>query len=274
MTKLRQRHERFDKAVAGNPELQVKLEAERMAARDFALDCVEFIEGKQTPGADRAKAEHDRLIKQNREARRRALCGADPLNLTGHRQAKPAHKVLAADPVERIGNIVRTLPSVRRLRGKNKLDQRQHMAAETYRDAFERVLAPLGGSMDFNERIQTRYADRSPTEACLLAAETLKEAKNLLGSQSIIIIESIVCDGRGIEECARKIYGVRDDDKITARDVNYVGRRLREALTELADLWHPQTRRPRMQGYRPAQGETVSGDAGVRTMDIKPFVMR
>jgi hypothetical protein len=106
--------------------------------------------------------------------------------------------------------------------------------------------------MDFNGRIQTRCADRSPTEACLLAAETLKEAKKLLGSQSIIIIESIVCDGRGIEECARKIYGISDDDKITARDVNYVGRRLREALrealTELADLWHPQTMRPRVQG--------------------------
>ncbi|WP_416193721.1 hypothetical protein [Nitrobacter sp. TKz-YC01] len=254
--------------------MQIELEAERMAARDFALDCVEFIEGKQTPGAARAKAEHDRLVKQNKEARRRALCGADPLNVTGQRHAKPARKMLAADPIERVGNIVRTLPSVRRLRGKNKLDQRQHMAAETYRDAFERVRAPLGGSMDFNGRVQTRYADRSPTEACLLAAETLKEAKNLLGSQSIIIIESIVCDGRGIEECARKIYGISDDDKITARDVNYVGRRLREALTELADLWHPQTRRPRMQGYRPAQGEMVSGDAGVRNVGVKPFVMR
>lgn len=128
--------------------------------------------------------------------------------------------------------------------------------------------------MDFNGRMQTRYAGRSPTELCLLAAEALKEAKKLLGSQSIIIIESIVCDGRGIEECARKIYGISDDDKITARDVNYVGRRLREALTELADLWHPQTRRPRVQGYRPAQGEMVSGDAGIRNMDVKPFVMR
>jgi hypothetical protein len=274
MLNSHRRHERFDKDTAGHPDLQVKLEAERMTARDFALDCVEFVEGKQTPGAARAKAEHDRLIRQNKEARRRALCGADPLNLTGHSQAKPARKVLAADPVERIGNIIRTMPSVRRLHGRNKLDQRQHMAAETYREAFEKVRAPLGGSMDFGGMIQTGYADRSPTAACLFAAERLKEAKILLGSQSIIIIESIVCDGRGIEECARKIYGVVEGDRIAARDVNYVGRRLREALTELADLWHPPTRRPRVQGYRPAQGEIMSGDAGVRNMDLKPFVMR
>lgn len=208
-------------------------------------------------------------MKQNGDARRRALCGARP-----SKPEKPAKQKLARDPVEYVGSITRVIPPVRRLHGKNKLDQRQHMAAETYRDAFERVRAPLGGSMDFNGRMQTRYAGRSPTELCLLAAEALKEAKKLLGSQSIIIIESIVCDGRGIEECARKIYGISDDDKITARDVNYVGRRLREALTELADLWHPQTRRPRVQGYRPAQGEMVSGDAGIRNMDVKPFVMR
>jgi hypothetical protein len=103
MLHLFRRHERFDKAAAGNPELQLKLETERQAARDFALDCVEFIEGRQTPGAERAKAEHDRLLKQNKEARRRALCGADPLNLTGINPAKPMRKVLAADPVERVG---------------------------------------------------------------------------------------------------------------------------------------------------------------------------
>jgi pyrimidine operon attenuation protein/uracil phosphoribosyltransferase len=128
--------------------------------------------------------------------------------------------------------------------------------------------------MDFNGMIQTRHADRSPTEVCLLAAEALKQAKKLLGSQSIIIVESVVCDGRGIEECARKLYGVQDGEKIAARDVNYIGRRLRESLDELADLWHPRTRRPRIQGYRPAQYELAAGDAGIRNVEIKPFVMR
>jgi hypothetical protein len=268
------RHERFDKAAADDPELQIKLEAERMAARDFAMDCVEFVEGRQTPGAARAKAEHDRLIKQNKEARRRALCGADPLNITGHNPAKPARKVLAADPVERIGNIIRTVPSIRRLRGKNKLDQRQHMAAETYREAYEAVRRSLGNTMDFSGIGGAFIATTSAQEKVAIAAQSLKEARNLVGSQSIIIIESIVCDGHGIEECARKLYGLSEEDKMAARDVNYVGRRLREALTELADLWHPQTRRPRVQGYRPAQSEIVSGDAGIRNVDIEPFVMR
>lgn len=274
MTKLRQRHERFDKAAAGNPELQIELEAERMAARDFALDCVEFIEGKLTPGAARAKAEHDRLVKQNKEARRRALCGADPLNVTGQRYAKPARKMLAADPVERVGNIVRTLPSVRRLRGKNKLDQRQHIAADTYRDFYEAVRRSLGNAMDFSGIGGIFSATMPAQEAVAIAAQALKEARNLVGSQSIIIVESIVCEGRGIEECARRLYGIQDGEKIAARDINYVGRRLRESLNDLADLWHPRTRSPRMQSYRPSQGEIMTGDAGIRNMDIKPYVMR
>jgi hypothetical protein len=29
-----------------------------------------------------------------------------------------------------------------------------------------------------------------------------------------------------------------------------------------------------IQGYRPSQGEMVSGDAGARNIDVKPFVMR
>lgn len=209
-------------------------------------------------------------IKHNKEARRRALCGADPLTSNG----KPAQPKLARDPVEYIGSITRVIPAANRLHGKNKLDGRQLLAADNYRDAYEAMRRSLGNTMDFSGIGGVSNATTPAQEKVAIAAQSLKEARNLVGSQSIVIVESIVCDGRGIEECARNLYGVQDGEKIAARDVNYVGRRLREALTELADLWHPQTRRPRVQGYRPAQGETVVGDAGIRNVDIKPFVMR
>ena len=70
------------------------------------------------------------------------------------------------------------------------------------------------------------------------------------------------------------MFGGDETQKPSDRDVNYAGRRLREALSELADEWHPRARQPRMQGYRPAQDELVSGDAGIRNMNSQPFVMR
>lgn len=274
MTHRFRRHERFDRVAAADPALQLELEAGRATARAFVLDCLDFLEGRQTPGAARARAEHDRLTKLNREAKRRALCGADPLNITGHSPAKPVEHKLARAPVEHVGQISRVVPAVNRLYGKNKLDLRQHVAADTYRNAFETVRSIMGGALNFDRAVGTGFANRSPTEACLLAAETLTQAKRHLGAQAIVIIESIVCDGHSIEECTRRIYDVRDGEKPSARDINYIGRRLREGLSELADLWHPRSRRPPMQNYRPAQGEIVVGDAGVRDMDVKPFVMR
>jgi hypothetical protein len=272
MTLLR-RHERFSRTAAADPAMQVKLEAVRTAARDFIQDCLDFVGGRATPGAGRAKAEHDRLAKQNREAKRRALCGADPLNITGHSPAKRVEHKLARPPIEHVGNLTRALSSVHMLRGRNKLDVRQSMAAETYRDAFETVHRSLGGGMDFSGIGGSQIGVRHQ-QAVAIAAERLKEARDLVGSTGIVVIEHIICHGHSQEDCARLVFGGDEREKPGARDVNYAGRRLREALTELADLWHPTTRRPPIQAHRPAQTEIVAGDAGIRNMDIKPFVMR
>jgi hypothetical protein len=70
-------------------------------------------------------------MNRNREARRRALCGADPLNLTRHSPAKPAKQKLARPPVEYIGNLTRVVAAIH---GRNKLAVRQSMAAYTDRE--------------------------------------------------------------------------------------------------------------------------------------------
>ncbi len=205
---------------------------------------------------------------RNREARKRALCGAPPSKI-----AKRPKPKLAAPPVEHVGNLTRVLSSVHLLKGRNKLDVRQSMAAETYRDAFETVHRGLGNMMDFSSVGGSQIGVRHQ-ESVALAAERLKRARNLVGASGIAIIEHIVCRGHSQEDCARLLFGGDETQKPSDRDVNYAGRRLRDALSELADEWHPRARQPRMQGYRPAQGEILRGDAGVRDMESKPFVMR
>ena len=88
--------------------------------------------------------------------RRSAFCafiaylgGAGPLSSKRH-GAKPAKQKLGRPPVEHIGNLTRVVAAIHMLRGRNKLDVRQSMAAETYRDAFETVHRSLGNAMDFS----------------------------------------------------------------------------------------------------------------------------
>ena len=95
------------------------------------------------------EAEYERLMNRNREARKRALCGAGPRTSKRH-GAKPAKQKLSRPPVEHIGNLTRVVAAIHMLRGRNKLDVRQSMAAETYRDAFETVHRSLGNAMDFS----------------------------------------------------------------------------------------------------------------------------
>jgi hypothetical protein len=195
------------------------------------------------------------------------------MNLTLHRPAKPAKQKLGRPPVEHIGNLTRVVAAIHMLRGRNKLDVRQSMAAETYRDAFETVHRSLGNAMDFSG-VGGSQVDVRPQQVVAIAAQKLKEARTRIGHNGIQIVEYVVCRGHSLADCARMVFGGDESEKPGDRDVNYVGRRLRESLTELAELWHPHGRRPAMQGYRPAQHELVSGDAGIRDMDIKPFVMR
>lgn len=271
-----QRHERFTWQMATWPKEQLAYEAERARQRDDMLGGIDFICGVDSLGANEFAGEVERLRANVKEAKRRALCGADPLNITGHTKGKAAkvRKHLAADPVEQIGHISRTVNAVNRLKGKNKLDVHQTHAAATYLDAFEVVHSGLGGSMDF-ERVRGGGGFSGPAEAVLIASERLREAKGIVGRQAIIVIESVVCHGRGIEETTRLRYGYSDGQATVSRDVNFIGRMLREALTELAKVWHPvKQRSDKVRGYSASPLDHVVGDAGVISMGSSPYVMR
>jgi hypothetical protein len=267
------RHERFSREVAADPDMQRHSEAATQAERDFVLDCLDLVEGRATPGALRAGAERDRLQHLTREAKRRALVGADPLNITGHTKGAAPRQKLAADPVEYIGNLTRTRSATDRLTGKNKLDQRQVAAADTYRSAFEALHASLGGSMDF-DRIRGGAGCKSPPEAALAASETLKQARHILGIQATIIVEQIVCHGQTTEACARLVCSYSDGETVKARDVNYIGRVLREGLTQLGLVWHPNPIRRAVRTWRTESAKVGVGGAGLCTITGEPYVSR
>lgn len=270
------RHERFSAAVAADPLAQIEYEADRSWQRCLMLGGIDFIVGNDTADASMFIAERDRLRRRVSEAKRRALVGADPLNLTGHTKGPAQKRQIAADPVERIGNLTRTVPAASRLRGKNKLDARQSLAADEYRDAYETVRTSLGGVMDFDRARGGSASPPSPAEAALIAGQKLRAVKALVGQRAIIIIEHIVCEGRGIEECARIVYGYRDGQSVASRDVNYIGRALREALTEIANAWHPviDLGRGKPVGWSASRLEQVVGAAGTVNITSKPYVSR
>lgn len=274
MMRRYRRHERFSRAEAADPDLQRQIERATQAERDFILDCLDFVEGRQTPGASRAAAERDRLQHLSREAKRRALVGADPLNITGHTKGKQPKQKLAADPIEYVGQITRSRSAVDRLTGKNRLDRQQVEAADTYRTAFETMHASLGGAMDFNRVRGGGGGSKSPSEAALVATETLKRARGVLGIQATIIIEQIVCHGHTAEACARLVFSYSEGQIVKARDVNHVGRILREGLTQLGLRWHPNPSRGRTQTWRPAESKATVGGAGLCTVLGEPYVSR
>jgi hypothetical protein len=268
------RHERFSREAAADPDLQRHIEAESRAERDFILDCHDLVEGRRTPGAARADAERDRLQQLSREAKRRALVGADPLNITGHTKGKQPKRRLAADPIEYVGHITRTRSAIDRLTGKNRLDRQQAAAADTYRAAFETLHATLGGAMDFDRVRGGGSGYRSPPDAALAASETLKRARDILGIQATIIVEQIVCHGHSVEACARLVFSYPEGQTVKARDANHVGRILREGLTQLGLRWHPNPRRGQTRTWRPADSRATANATGLCTVLGEPYVSR
>lgn len=187
--------------------------------------------------------------------------------------------ITAAPPVEHawtgeagdVAYVQRVVTSIARLRGRNKLTPRQSDVAEMFRAAFETVMSSLGGSMDFERVRSPSGGARAMPEANLIAAETLRDARQLLGERGILIVEQIVCYGRTTEETARQLYGYDDREKVKARDANHIGRVLHEALTQLADAWRPITKSNRIRSFR--TDKVGTSEEGVHNVaGIKPYL--
>lgn len=169
--------------------------------------------------------------------------------------------------IDRVDRVVDTVDVMFRRR---QLDAQQKRAADTYRDAFDALTASMGGSMDFDRVRGGSSPGAPPAPTALLAADTVAQAHKILGAMDSAIIEMIVGRGYSIEQCAaRTTAGVKKAP--SDRDTEYVGKRLRDALTTLADEWHPVGgRRSPMRSFIEDGAKPVSSaPSGTRVMDVR-----
>jgi hypothetical protein len=103
--------------------------------------------------------------------------------------------------------------------------------------------------------------------AALLAADTLAEAARMLGATDAAIVEMVAGRGSSIEEAARRFAGAKE--KLSDRDTEYVGRRLRDALRTLAATWHPVSSGSRIRGHIEEGAKPVGGISGTRMVDAR-----
>lgn len=128
----------------------------------------------------------------------------------------------------------RVVDTVELLYRRKQIDADQRQAAHIYLDAFE---ACQGGiPCPLAERVRGGGIP-SPTEAQMLAARRLAEALAVLGRLDDRLVAAVVCEGRSIEETAGRLLGVTASGRPIRADAEHVGKRLRLALTALAEAW-------------------------------------
>lgn len=182
-------------------------------------------------------------------------------------KAPPTRPRLAADRMQTITTLVdspygaehgadrvrRVVSTIETMHRRRQLDERQKMAADRYRWAYETCPSEIrcalnqdglgggGGS-----------ASRSPAENQMLAAAWLKDALRLLGIHDGKVVERVCGRGDTLQEIAEAMSPGKRPSK---RQVELIGFRLRDGLTALADLWWPERHRMRSmmgEGARPS----------------------
>jgi|GEM_PF-6257573 len=153
----------------------------------------------------------------------------------------------------------------------HQIDDRQLMAVTQFREAFDAVGASIGGALD-PDKIRGA-ASGSPPPAMLAAADTLLEARHMLGEQQFDVVAKIIGSGMTISECTATIHGklmldpgsgevVPKDRRRRSEDRTFTARLFRDGLTALADAWVPQARSGRIRTDRQPDAKPVSqGDA-------------
>lgn len=149
----------------------------------------------------------------------------------------------------------------------HQLSEDEARAAEIYRHAYE-TAAGAGLSVDLDRPCGGIPGGPQAAPEAMLASERLRQACNKLYRKHYLVVALVVGQGHSLEECARLLVNdlqfdqsVKDDwRRITspAGRKREVGRRLREALSELAELWVTSSRSSRkdsgrITGYAPEE---------------------
>lgn len=153
----------------------------------------------------------------------------------------PYGKGEAPDRVERV---VDTIALMHRA---HQIDHRQESAARKVQAAWEMAPASLKCALG-QDNSGGGSGTGSPTERQLYAGRALNDVRAVLGNIDSKVVLRVCGMGYSIVETARMMFAVRADAKVSKRDEDRVGSRLRMGLTELADHWWPKP--PKLRAMR------------------------
>lgn len=180
------------------------------------------------------------------------------------RKAKPgqvgedvvSHPTLAGVQ-EKVSRIINT---VEYMAARRQLDKRQVHVAEMLVRAHSVLYGSIGLNQDTTKVSGTTLPGSPPPPSFLIAAERLHQAKFRLYPPVYRIVMSVVIMGNTIDQTSLTIHGLQ-----SKHYKELTGRKLREGLTELADMWIPEQEGRRegqivgfqMEGARPT--ESIAG---------------
>jgi hypothetical protein len=154
-----------------------------------------------------------------------------------------------ASPYTGTDRVLRRVDSLARLRGSGIIGDREMRAAERYRTAHETVVS-AGIHCAFASEPGGAPSSRTPPQQILEAAQTIAEAKKLLGKTDDAVVCGIVVLGHSIGLIAKVLL---------AGDRHSTGHRLRWALSQLADFWFGDERPRRNHAHREADAQPRAG---------------
>lgn len=163
-------------------------------------------------------------------------------------KGKTAEQARATERVP-LGGARRYVDMIEMMYRRRQIDARQHMAANRYREAAEAASGGMPCALDMS-RVRGGSGPGSPTEAQLWGAGVLQRAQHILGQTDGAIITLAVVEGLGVHEIAGRMFRRDEAGRVRRGDAEHVGRRLREALSTLADAWWPAQREGRIRAVR------------------------
>lgn len=169
----------------------------------------------------------------------------------------PPGKMQGRDRVERV---VHSLEKMR-------LSQRQRMAADRYRWAYETCPGEIRCALNQSGGGGGSLSTRSPTEDQLAAAERLSEAARFLGQVDGAALRLVCGEGERLEEAARVLGGYPEGRRPPQREIDVAAARVRTGLSVLADCWWPE--RHRIRSHREAGARP--SEMGVGSFDPESF---
>lgn len=161
----------------------------------------------------------------------------------------------------------RVMDTVDVMHKRRQITAEQKRAAEIYRDAFDECTASMGGVMDF-DKVRGAGTPGAPLgPRSMEAAETLRQAREQLGQFSRDVVEFVVGRGYSIEETAKRVSPTGKDifffkKTVSDREVEAMGKRFRDALTELANLWFPKNQSSKIRSHIADGAKPGAGLAG------------